>query len=245
MRKCTHSVCFRANALICAGMALLVAGMTGFDAGAASMHESLAAAAAHLEKQEYDRAIEAYQQAQLEAPHINGIPYAIACASFAKAESLGGQDAEAAKTAYKNAQDTFQRVADVVTDNQALRSEARFGVAICVARAAELEAKPEEYLQSEDKAAVPQEEFKKRVAALRDGVKALDQYLAEHPDDQRASHNAERLRYFWKRMLQERPKPQYSVMILKTDTEYPQANAEPLPEEASVQLRVGAAESGP
>lgn len=244
MRSLTRCVCFGANAVMRAGVFLLAAGVIAFDAGAASMHEFLAAAAAHLEKQEYDRAIEAYQQAQLEAPHAQGIPYAIACASFAKAESLGGQDAEAAKAAYKTAQDTFQRVVDLVMDDEALRAEARFGAAVCVARAAELEANPEEYLQSKDKGSVPQEEFKKRVEALRKGANAIDQYLAIYPDDERARHNAERLRFFWKKMLQERPKPQYSVMILKTDTDYPQGNAQPLPEEASVQLRVGAPESG-
>lgn len=235
---------FTVNGIAWAAATVFVAVAVHVGADAAPMHESLAAAAVSLEKHEYDQAIEAYQQAQIEAPHAIGIPYAIACSWFAKAEDLSGKDAESARTAYKSAQDAFQRVVDSVVDNDTLRAEARFGAANCVARAAELEAKPDEYLRSEDKGSVPLEEFKKRVETLRNGANVLDQYLAAYPNDERARRNADRMRYFWKKMLQERPKPKYGVQIINSATEYPQGNALPHEDEASVELRVGAQESG-
>ena len=211
---------------------------------AAGVQESLAQAAECMNKHEFEAAIDAYKQAQIDAPDPDGILYAIGNAWFAKGESLLSENAEKAKEPYAQAKEVFGRVADSSNATDPLRTEARFGQANCSARLAEIEAKPNEYLELQQKDTVPMDEFKKRVDTLRRANQELDRFVAAHPGHDRARRNAERLRYFWKRMLQEPPKPPPPVVILQTSTDYPKGTAQPLPEEASVQLQIGGPEAG-
>ncbi|MBP8129218.1 MAG: hypothetical protein KA184_06510 [Candidatus Hydrogenedentes bacterium] len=204
-----------------------------------SVHENIAEANQLLDEGRYEEAAARYKDAQKDNPDLESLRYAAAYAGFRFAESLAGQNPEQAIAKYQETANAFKELAGA--GDAAMRREAELGALNCDARAAELEAKPQEYLDTEDKSAVPLDEFKKRVDRLRQASRGYEQFLRQYPACAPARQNLERLRYFWKRMLQEPPESPPPVRIMSTRTDYPGAQAQPLPEEASVVLVPGAA----
>lgn len=222
-------------------LALLCA-VAAVAARAESVYDLLDEARRLVADGHFEEATEKFNSAYREAPDRPGIDYAAGAAYLAQAEQLRESDKEKAKSAYANARAHFEKLAGAEAAD--LRREAVFAIAHCRARLAELEAAPHEFLAlpDEQKSAVPPDEFKKRVDQLREGAAAYDACIAQYPDDARGRQNAGRLRYLWKKMLQALPKKQYQVVILRADTDYPGAVAQPVPEQATVQLRPGAPE---
>lgn len=199
-----------------------------------SIHDQLSRAAQCLSEGKFQEAIDLYRQVQVDAPELESVRYALGCACFNRAESLLITDPTQASAAYQEASAPFQGLSGA--SDAALRREAQLGALNCAARLAEIEARPQEYIDAADKSTVPVDEFKARVAKLRQVSQGYEQFLRQYPDNAAARRNLERLRYFWKRMLQEPPAPPPPVRIMSTSTEYPDAQARPLPEEASVVL---------
>ena len=230
---CTEKsfLCLRGFICVLALSALLIGFLPG--AFAESLHDRLAHAEQLRQDGKFDVAMGVYREVQVDAPELESLPYALACTAFGKAESLLYEAPDQALEAYRAAATAFQAVFEARDD--ALRREARLGAANCAARIAEIEARPEEYLETPDKNAVPPDEVKKRVSVLRQASLEYEQFLQQYPDSEAARRNLERLRYYWKRMVQETPQP-VLVRIIGASTEYPAAAALPLPEEASVVL---------
>jgi hypothetical protein len=144
-----------------------------------------------LDSGEYDAAIKAMQQAQIENPEAEVVPYGIGVAHFEKGRSLAMADPAAAAEAFGAARDAFARLENAA--NPALRREAAVGRATAQAFMARL--------------ADPTQDYQDILKGMREAIGQLDEFTQQYPDHETAQHNLDAARLGLKELLQAPPPP--------------------------------------
>jgi hypothetical protein len=161
-------------------------------AAAAGFWESLDRAIRLQLEENFEDAIAAYQQAQIERPEAGIVHYGLGSTYYQQGAALETADADAAMAAFQQAAAAFDKLENATDPD--LRREAAYGAASARARAARLAA------------GLPGTEGNP-VRDLRDVIENLEGFLEQYPEHDAARHTLDATRYSLKTLLQEPPPP--------------------------------------
>lgn len=167
--------------------ALLLAGGT---AGAAGFWETLDRAIRLQYEENFEEAIAAYQQAQIERPEAEIVYYGLGSTHYQQGAALESSGAPGALEAFQHAAAAFDKLENATDPD--LRREAAYGAASARARAARLA----------DPAA-----GQNPARELRSAIENLETFLEQYPEHDAARHNLDSVRMQLKQILQEPPPP--------------------------------------
>ncbi len=142
-----------------------------------------------LEQGDAAKALEHFQELQVDYPDVGEVRFGLGCAWYMKAEQqLETGAVPEALASYAEARTAFDAL--LSNDNALVAREAAFNRANCLAREA---------------AAVNPSEYEEAKAALRRAVEAYETGLERYPDHAGMKQNLEHLRFLLKQLLQNPP----------------------------------------
>jgi hypothetical protein len=173
-------------------LAALLAMALSTPGAAESFDKRLAAANALLHSGNYEGALSAYRDLQVEDPESDLLYYNMGCAQYEKAQGLAGAEfMDEAVQAYAAASEAFEKAS--WGDSPALRRNAQYNLANTAAQMAKLSVTSGNETEAR--------------RAFEECIRKYEELLARFPDDKAAQNNLDHMRYYLKKMLQ-KPPPQ-------------------------------------
>ena len=218
-------------------VSLVLAALPAF---AETYAERLNEARARLAADDPAAALEIYQEVLVEEPESEDTIFGIACARYQQAVQLfDAGNAEEAGEILVQAQEGFGDLS--VSTRRALRANAAYNRANCVAVLAKRPPAPPEALGGMGAVDAPMDKkaYDEKVGALRGAVTAYERVTQEFPGHVDARRNLEHVRYLLKVQLQNPPEepPTLFSVIMNAETDLPNAYVETTQEDTAVLKR--------